>query len=124
MSIFDDTFTEQNWKCVMAVKNITDTGEYKHMIINLIYELNNEQAEVQASYAVNVGGKVSKEMPVKMVIKKYDLSGPRDEDAKVIFKRALKAFRPEEMTEEMVKDINTINQMFDLADKEVRRVYL
>lgn len=124
MSIFDDTFIEPNWTCVCATKNITDSREYKHVIINLIYELGKEQAEVQASYAVNVGGKVSKEMPIKMVIRKYDLSGSQDENENIIFKRALKAFRPEEMTEEMVKDINTINHMFDMADKEVRRVYL
>lgn len=124
MSIFDNTFVEPGWVCVQAQKNITRCEEYKYVNLNLMYELGQRQVEVGASYAINVGGKVSRENPVKMVVKMYDLSGNVTEDPKVLFKRSLRAFRPDEMTEEMVKDINAANLMFDQADKEVQRVYL
>lgn len=124
MSIFDNTFVEPGWVCVQAHKNITRTDEYKYVNLNLTYELGQRQVEVGASYAINVGGKVSRESTVKMLIKMYDISGDVTEDPEVIFKRSLRAYRPEDMTEEMVKDINTANLMFDQADKEVQRVYL
>lgn len=124
MSIFDNTFVEPGWVCVQAHKNITRTDEYKYVNLNLTYELGQRQVEVGASYAINVGGKVSRESTVKMLIKMYDISGDVAEDPEVIFKRSLRAYRPEDMTEEMVKDINTANLMFDQADKEVQRVYL
>ncbi|QPI18086.1 hypothetical protein POP15_038 [Pectobacterium phage POP15] len=124
MSIFDNTFVEPGWVCVQAQKNITRCEEYKYVNLNLMYELGQRQVEVGASYAINVGGKVSRENPVKMIVKMYDLSGDVTEDPKVLFKRSLRAFRPDEMTEEMVKDINAANLMFDQADKEVQRVYL
>lgn len=124
MSIFDNTFVEPGWVCVQAQKNITRCGEYKYVNLNLMYELGQRQVEVGASYAMNVGGKVSRENPVKMIVKMYDLSGDVTEDPKVLFKRSLRAFRPDEMTEEMVRDINAANLMFDQADKEVQRVYL
>lgn len=124
MSIFDNTFVEPGWVCVQAQKNITRCGEYNYVNLNLMYELGHRQVEVGATYAINVGGKVSRESPVKMLVKMFDLSGDLTEDPVVIFKRSLKAFRPDEMTEEMVKDINVANQMFDLADKDVQRVYL
>lgn len=122
MSIFDNTFVEPGWNCVWATKNISNDGEYKHVIVNLIYELDNQQAEVQASYAVNAGGKISIEQPTKMVIKKYNTS--ESADPEVTFRRSLRAYRPDEVTPEMIKDLNTVNEMFDLADNEVRRVYL
>lgn len=124
MSIFDNTFVEPGWVCVQAQKNITRCDEYKYVNLNLMYELDHRQVEVGATYAINVGGKVSREVPVKMVIKMFDVSGDVSEEPKVIFKRSLRAFRPDEMTEEMVKDINAANLMFDQADKEVQRVYL
>lgn len=124
MSIFDNTFVEPGWVCVQAQKNITRCGEYNYVNMNLMYELGHRQVEVGASYAINVGGKVSRENPVKMIVKMYDLSGDVAEDPKVLFKRSLRAFRPDEMTEEMVRDINAANLMFDQADKEVQRVYL
>lgn len=124
MSIFDNTFVEPGWVCVQAQKNITRCDEYKYVNLNLMYELGQRQVEVGASYAINVGGKVSRENPVKMIVKMYDISGDVTEDPEVIFKRSLRAFRPDEMTEEMVKDINAANLMFDQADKEVQRVYL
>lgn len=124
MSIFDNTFVEPGWVCVHAQKNITRCAEYKYVNLNLMYELGQRQVEVGASYAINVGGKVSRENPVKMIVKMFDISGDVTEDPEVIFKRSLRAFRPDEMTEEMVKDINAANLMFDQADKEVQRVYL
>lgn len=124
MSIFDNTFVEPGWVCVQAQKNITRCDEYKYVNLNLMYELGQRQVEIGASYAINVGGKVSRENPVKMIVKMYDISGDVTEDPEVIFKRSLRAFRPDEMTEEMVKDINAANLMFDQADKEVQRVYL
>ena len=124
MSIFDNTFVEPGWVCVQAQKNITRCDEYKYVNLNLMYELGQRQVEVGASYAINVGGKVSRENPVKMIVKMYDISGDVTEDPEVIFKRSLRAFRPDEMTEEIVKDINAANLMFDQADKEVQRVYL
>lgn len=124
MSIFDNTFVEPGWVCVQAQKNITRCDEYKYVNLNLMYELDHRQVEVGATYAINVGGKVSREVPVKMIIKMFDVSGDVSEDPKIIFKRSLRAFRPDEMTEEMVKDINAANLMFDQADKEVQRVYL
>lgn len=124
MSIFDNTFVEPGWVCVQAQKNITRCDEYKYVNLNLMYELGHRQVEVGASYAINVGGKVSRENPVKMIVKMFDISGDVTEDPEVIFKRSLRAFRPDEMTEEMIKDINAANLMFDQADKEVQRVYL
>lgn len=124
MSIFDNTFVEPGWVCVQAQKNITRCDEYKYVNLNLMYELDHRQVEVGATYAINVGGQISREVPVKMIIKMYDISGDVTEDPEVIFKRSLRAFRPDEMTEEMVKDINAANLMFDQADKEVQRVYL
>lgn len=124
MSIFDNTFVEPGWVCVQAQKNITRCDEYSYVNLNLMYELEHRQVEVGATYAINVGGKISREVPVKMIIKMFDVSGDVSEDPKVIFKRSLRAFRPEEMTEEMIKDINAANLMFDQADKDVQRVYL
>ncbi|MGX4995852.1 DUF7325 family protein [Enterobacter hormaechei] len=124
MSIFDNTFVEPGWVCVQAQKNITRCDEYKYVNLNLMYELDHRQVEVGATYAINVGGQISREVPVKMIIKMFDLSGDVAEDPKVLFKRSLRAFRPDQMTEEMIKDINAANLMFDQADKEVQRVYL
>lgn len=124
MSIFDNTFVEPGWVCVQAQKNITRCDEYKYVNLNLMYELDCRQVEVGATYAINVGGQISREVPVKMVVKMFDLSGDVTEDPKVLFKRSLRAFRPDQMTEEMIKDINAANLMFDQADKEVQRVYL
>lgn len=124
MSIFDNTFVEPGWECVQAQKNITRCEEYKYINLNLIYELGHRQVEVGASYAINVGGKVSRESPVKMLVKMYDTSGDASEEPEVLFKRSLRAYRPEQMTEEMIKDINAANLMFDKADREVQRVYL
>lgn len=125
MSIFDNTFLEAGWDCISATKNINDCGEYKDMVVKLTYQHEEHHAEVAATYSVNVGGKISKQKSVKMFVKLYDLSQGKDDDALVIiFCRSLRAFREEEMTEEMVKDINIINAMFDKASDEVRRVYL
>ncbi|AKY04044.1 hypothetical protein ADU18_0144 [Cronobacter phage PBES 02] len=124
MSIFDNTFVEPGWVCVQAQKNITRCDEYKYVNLNLMYELDRRQVEVGATYAINVGGQISREVPVKMIIKMFDVSGDVTEDPKVLFKRSLRAFRPDQMTEEMIKDINAANLMFDQADKEVQRVYL
>ncbi|UTC25227.1 hypothetical protein P7_037 [Pectobacterium phage vB_PcaM_P7_Pc] len=124
MSIFDNTFVEPGWVCVQAQKNITRCDEYKYVNLNLMYELDRRQVEVGATYAINVGGKISREVPVKMIIKMFDVSGDVTEDPKVLFKRSLRALRPDQMTEEMIKDINAANLMFDQADKEVQRVYL
>lgn len=124
MSIFDNTFVEPGWVCVQAQKNITRCDEYKYVNLNLMYELDHRQVEVGATYAINVGGQISREVPVKMVIKMFDVSGDVTEDPKVLFKRSLRALRPDQMTEEMIKDINAANLMFDQADKEVQRVYL
>lgn len=123
MSIFDDTFVEAGWDCVYATKNITRCEEYKYVNLNLVYELGTQQVEVAAAYAINIGGQVSREVPVKMLLKMFELSGSAEE-AEVILKRSLRAFRPEEMTEEMVKDIKTVSLMFDQANKDVQRVYL
>lgn len=124
MSIFDNTFVEPGWECVQAQKNITREGEYKYINLNLMYELGDRQAEVAAVYALNFGGKVSREVPVKMLIKMYDLSGDKTEDPVVLFKRSLRAWKPEEITEEMVKDLMTANAMFDKADAEVQRIFV
>ncbi|MGL5281401.1 MAG: DUF7325 family protein [Plesiomonas shigelloides] len=124
MSIFDNTFVEPGWVCVQAQKNITRCDEYKYVNLNLMYELDHRQVEVGATYAINVGGQISREVPVKMIIKMFDVSGDVTEDPKVLFKRSLRAFRPDQMTEGMIKDINAANLMFDQADKEVQRVYL
>lgn len=124
MSIFDNTFVEPGWVCVQAQKNITRCDEYKYVNLNLMYELDQRQVEVGATYAINIGGQISLEVPVKMIIKMFDMSGDVTEDPKVLFKRSLRAFRPDEMTQEMVKDINAANAMFDQADKEVQRIYL
>lgn len=124
MSIFDNTFVEPGWECVQAQKNIIRYGEYKYINLNLMYELGDRQAEVAAVYALNLGGKVSREVPVKMLIKMYDLSGDKTEDPVVLFKRSLRAWKPEEITEEMVKDLMTANAMFDKADAEVQRIFV
>lgn len=124
MSIFDNTFVEPGWECVQAQKNITREGEYKYINLNLMYELGDRQAEVAAVYALNLGGKVSREVPVKMLIKMYDLSGDKTEDPVVLFKRSLRAWKPEEITEEMVKDLLMANAMFDKADAEVQRIFV
>lgn len=124
MSIFDNTFVESGWECVQATKNITHCDEYKYINLNLLYELGKRQVEVGATYAINIGGKISRETPVKMIVKMYDISGDQSEDAKVIFKRSLRAFRPDEMTEEMVKDLKIAEAMFGQANKDVQRVYL
>lgn len=124
MSIFDNTFVEPGWECVQAQKNITREGEYKYINLNLMYELGGRQAEVAAVYALNLGGEVSREVPVKMLIKMYDLSGDKTEDPVVLFKRSLRAWKPEEITEEMVKDLMTANAMFDKADAEVQRIFV
>lgn len=124
MSIFDNTFVECGWECVMATKNITRCNDYKYINIYLIYELDQRQVEVGATYAINAGGKISREVPVKMTVKMSDTSGDECEEAKVIFKRSLRAFRQSEMTEEMIKDIKIADVMFEKANKDVQRVYL
>lgn len=124
MSIFDNTFVEGGWECVMATKNITRCNDYKYINIYLIYELDQRQVEVGTTYAINVGGKISREVPVKMTVKMSDTSGEECEEAKVIFKRSLRAFRQSEMTEEMIKDIKIADVMFEKANKDVQRVYL
>lgn len=124
MSIFDNTFVEPGWECVQATKNITRSDEYKYVNLNLMYELDHRQVEVGATYAINVGGQISREVPVKMIIKMFDLSGDPSGDPVVLFKRSLRAFRPDEMTEEMLKDIKMADLMFDEANKDVQRVYL
>lgn len=124
MSIFDNTFVEAGWECIQATKNITRGEEYKYVNLNLMYERDHRQVEVGATYAINVGGQISREVPVKMLVKMYDMSGDPNEEAEVIFKRSLRAFRSEEMTEEMIEDLRFADMMFDQANSEVQRVYL
>ena len=120
MSIFDGTFLESGWENTKATKNISKAFEYTHVLIHLAYDNPVEKSAVSlsASFSVNTGGKISKEQPAKMVIRKVDQWG--DET----FKRSLKAFREYEFTEEMIKDLNAAEAMFDLANSEVKRVYL
>jgi len=124
MSIFDNTFVECGWECVMATKNITRCNDYKYINIFLIYELGSRQVEVGTTYAINAGGKISREVPVKMAVKMYDTSGEESEEPEVIFKRSLRAFKQSDMTEEMIKDIKIADTMFEKASKDVQRVYL
>lgn len=124
MSIFDNVFSEKGWKCVVATKNITKTSEYSHINVYLVYELDDRQVDVTCVYSVNVGGKISKEEPVKMLVKMFRLGETDDDEPEELMRRRLSAYRPEEMTDQMIKDINATNIMFDQADKSVSRVYL
>lgn len=121
MSIFDNTFTEPGWNCIVAEKTVTRDQHHNYVNMNLVYEREGRIAEIKAVYAVNPGGKISKVIPVRIMIRVYIKN---DIEEVEVFKRKLSAIREEDMTEEMIKDIHTANKMFDLAEEDIRRVYL
>lgn len=121
MSIFDNTFTEPGWNCTVAEKIVTRDQHHNYVNMGLVYEREDRIAEIKAVYAVNPGGKISKVIPVRVMIRVYIKNDIEEEE---VFKRKLSATREEDMTEEMIKDIHTANKMFDLAEEDVRRVYL
>jgi len=128
MSIFDSMYETHghllNTKlCTYAAKNISKTDEYKFVNMNILLQEGDQSVEIAASFAMNRGNQVSVEIPVKMVVKVLDSSGD-SEDPTVLIKDSFRAFRPEDVTKEMLRDIQAASILFEEADKDVQRVFM
>lgn len=106
------------YKCIDAEKNISVSAEYKYVMVNL--EFRNDRGwgfKLSSSYAINLGGQISKNESVKVVsvhlLKGKELKWDR-----------LAAFSGEEVTEEILNAVNDINDLFEAVDTENKRVYL
>jgi hypothetical protein len=106
------------YKCIDAEKNISVSAEYKYVLVNL--EFRDDRGwgfRLSSSYAVNLGGQISKYSSAKVVFV-HLLEG------KKLKRDRLAAFSGAEVTEELLNAINDINNLFESVDTENKRVYL
>lgn len=119
MSIFDNTFESCNWNCIHATKNINTHFDKKDVIVNLTYRNGSKYAEIGATYTINYGGKISRDVVAKMFVRIGEI-GQSDKE----LKRSLSARQPHEFTDVMIMDFNFVNALFEQASADVKRVYL
>ena len=104
--------------CISAEKNISVSDEYRYVMVNMEYrDVNGRGYKVSSSYAVNLGGQISKEQSVKVAYQ-YLLDG------KTVKRDRLVSYSAREVTEELIDAVNDINTLFEEVDLKNKRVYM
>ncbi|URC22628.1 hypothetical protein KASHIRA_00340 [Serratia phage vB_SmaM-Kashira] len=104
--------------CVSAEKHISVSEEYKYVMVNLEFIDSSKRAfKVSSSYVVNRGGKISMQESAKVAAQYLN-------DGKVINRDRIVAYNEAEFTEELLNAINDINELFEQADVEGKKVYM
>lgn len=102
-----------------ASKNITVLDDkYKSVLIRLAYRDDSQRGfNIMAALTINPGGQISKERSIKVVGKYYDQD-------KVMTTESLKSFSPAEVTDELMAAVKDIEDLFDSADLEDKRLFM
>lgn len=106
------------FECVSAEKHISVSEEYKYVMVNLEFiDTDRRSFKVSSSYVVNRGGQLSRQESAKVAAQYLD-------NGTVINRERIVAYREEEFTEELVNAINDINDLFEGADINNKKVYM
>lgn len=123
-SIFDFT-TLDTYKITRAIKQVFDVDEYKEVRINLTLEsFIGEIYIFECVYALNAGNKVSKQKPIKFVVKivdKWDTSLGIYLEEDVISRK--RCYLESEVDNIVLSDIDNLNNLFDNAPVKTKRLY-
>lgn len=123
-SIFD--FTDIGFfTTTTAIKRIVDIEDFKEIRIDIVLNaVSKEQYQLSCVYALNVGGKVSKQKPVKFVVKQVE---DWDESLGMWLKEDTitrkRCYLESEIDESTLKDIDIFEKLFDTAPIETKRLY-
>lgn len=102
-----------------ASKNITVMDDkYKSVLLKLVYrDDENRGFNIIAAYTVNPGGQISKERNIKVVGKYYV-------EDKVMTEESAKSFSVDQATPELLAVVKEIEDLFDEADLEDKRLFM
>lgn len=116
-SIFDGQHISLN--CWSAVKNISDWGDKKGILITLEFESTEEHGAMTlgASYVVNPDGSLAQGESVKVYSRLY-----KGESREQYTKTSHRYFS-ENIPDIVKSDIEVINRLFSDADPSVQRVF-
>lgn len=105
--------------CWSAVKNISDWGEKKAILITLEFNSGGKvpAVTVGASYGINADGSLAPEENIKVYLKFY-----KGEDRQQYTKASHRYFS-EEIPDIVKKDLELIEFLFTHADPTVQRVF-
>lgn len=110
MNIFEK-FDLTGYTITSAIRHLTLGDEYTGQRTAIKASNGENEIEVHGSWATNVGGKVSRKQPVKVMIKdinkKYKVSG----------------FNEEEIDNDMIALVKMVEDLFESAPKETKRVW-
>lgn len=107
----------EEFTCVSAEKNITVGAEYKYIMVNLEFQSDYGKFKISSSFAVNAGGKISQKEAAK-VAAVYSTNGQVSSRARI------SSVSDGEYSDELLAAINDINELFDQADIENKKVYM
>lgn len=114
MSIFDGVDFSK-LKTVRAEKNIADDWDRKYITTRLEFEdtTGNPVFAVRSSYSIDDHLKVIFEDTIKVSCDNHILNN----------RLRLRSFGLHDLTEDLQKDIDTIQRLFDTSPDEIKRVY-
>lgn len=126
MSIFDGKdYLVGDWIPISATRNIHIYDGIKNLNTTIIYTNKEEDREMQimSVYGIDDGNKIEKGR-ARIGIDIFDLSGDQSADPVNIDRSRVFAHKEEQFTEELIKDLQMINTLFDNVHEKVKRVYL
>ena len=110
MNIFEK-FDFTGYTITSAIRHLTMGHEYTGQRTSIKATNGENEIEVHGSWATNVGGKVSRQQPVKIMIK----------DAHK--KYAVAGYNESEIDNDLIALTKTLDDMFESAPKETKRVW-
>ncbi|UZZ63943.1 hypothetical protein A71_137 [Escherichia phage A7_1] len=126
MSIFDGKdYLVADWIPISATRNIHIYDGVKNLNTTIIYTNSEEDREMQimSVYGIDDENKIEKGR-ARIGIDIFDLSGDQSADPVNIDRSRVFAHKEEQFTEELIKDLQMINTLFDNVHEKVKRVYL
>ncbi|WBF77572.1 hypothetical protein A73_118 [Escherichia phage A73] len=126
MSIFDGKdYLVADWIPISATRNIHIYDGVKNLNTTIIYTNSEEDREMQimSVFGIDENNKIEKGR-ARIGIDIFDLSGDQSSDPVNIDRSRVFAHKEEQFTEELIKDLQMINTLFDNVHEKVKRVYL
>ncbi|WWT49261.1 hypothetical protein [Escherichia phage vB_EcoM-LTH01] len=126
MSIFDGKdYLVADWIPISATRNIHIYDGVKNLNTTIIYTNSEEDREMQimSVFGIDDENKIEKGR-ARIGIDIFDLSGDQSADPVNIDRSRVFAHKEEQFTEELIKDLQMINTLFDNVHEKVKRVYL
>lgn len=126
MSIFDGKdYLVADWIPISATRNIHIYDGVKNLNTTIIYTNSEEDREMQimSVFGIDENNKIEKGR-ARIGIDIFDLSGDQSADPVNIDRSRVFAHKEEQFTEELIKDLQMINTLFDNVHEKVKRVYL